>query len=60
MIYYEVIIDCGDGSNAVRRFKTLSEAQRCVELESEYGPVPDDPEEINTDSEWFFDTIEEE
>lgn len=61
MIYYEVIIDCGDGSSAVRRFRTLAEAWRCVEIESEYdGPQPEYPKLIDTESEDFFDILEEE
>lgn len=60
MIYYEVIIDCGDGSSAARRFRTPDEAWRCVEIESEYGPVPEDPILVDTESEDFFDINEEE
>lgn len=59
MKWFEVIIDCGDGSNAVRRYRTLEEANKCIEFESEYGPIPDDPVLVDTDSAGFFDDIEE-
>ncbi len=62
MIYYEIIIDGGDGSANVRRFKTLEKAEKYSELELEYsgmGPI-EGPYQVDTESADFFDEVPDE
>jgi len=56
MIWFEVVEDLGDGSSATRRFKTEEEASRYVTKNAEYCYSGYD--KVNTDSEWFWHTIE--
>lgn len=58
MIYFEVIEDLGDGSNATRRFKTREDAQKYVEQNEEW--CYDGFDIVDTDSPDFFDSVEEE
>lgn len=58
MIYFEVIEDLGDGSNATRRFKTREDAQKYVEQNEEW--CYDGFDIVDTDSPLFFDSVEEE
>lgn len=58
MKWYEVIEDCGDGSNVTRRFRTEEEAKRYVELNEEW--CYDGYDEVDTDSTYFWDEVEEE
>lgn len=58
MIYYEVVEDMGDGSNAVRKFKTAEEANLYCNLNEEW--CYDGYDVVDTDSPNFFDTVEDE
>ena len=52
MIWYEVIEDLGDGSCAVRRFKTWEEADFYLEENIDYCPSGYDT--VDTDSNYFW------
>lgn len=56
MQWYEIIVDSGDGSSHVRRYRTIEEAKEAIKIElDDYGMEPEGPDLIDTDSEDFFD-----
>lgn len=58
--WYENIVDSGDGSSHIRRYRTYEEAYRAGELELElYGIPVDGPTRVSTDEVGFFDEVEE-
>ena len=57
MIWWEIIEDLGDGSSATRRFRTKEEALKYESLNEEYCYSGID--EVDTESEWFFDEVQE-
>lgn len=57
MKWYEVVEDCGDGSSAVRRFRSEEEAQMYVE-NNPHCDV-DGFYEMDTDSPYFFTELDE-
>lgn len=58
MQWYEIIVDGGDGSYSVRRYRTIEEANEAIQLElDEYGMEPEGPNLVDTDSEGFFDEV---
>lgn len=69
MKWYECIEDLGDGSNATRRFRDLETANAWLEKKisnacgdyTEWDCYPLGPlEEVDTDSPYFWDDIDEE
>lgn len=58
MIWWELVEDSGDGSSCTRRFRTKEEALKYESLNEEwcYSGVW----EVDTESSWFFDEVEEE
>ena len=63
MKWYEFQDDCGDGTYAMRRFRTKEEADEARELmescswfqcDGDGSPVT----EVDTDSEYFFDSVD--
>lgn len=60
MKWYENIVNGGDGSYSVSRYRTIEEAQRAIQKELDWsGMEPDGPYLVDTDSEYFFDTVSE-
>lgn len=60
MIWYETIVDCGDGSSCVRRFRTLEEALLDNDREADFSGIPpEDPVLVDTESPGFFDEVQE-
>jgi hypothetical protein len=58
MKWYEIIIDGGDGSSSVHRYRTIEEANEAIQIEFEaYGMEPEGPNLVDTDSPDFFDTV---
>jgi len=57
MKWFEVVEDLGDGSSTTRRFRTKEEAGIYVDRHEEwcYSGV----DEVDTESKWFFDEVEE-
>lgn len=63
MKWYEIIDDLGDGSSAVRRFRTEEEAQAFLvycENNDWGGPIPTEYLEVDTNEMGFFDEVPEE
>ena len=61
MVYYQVIVDNGDGSSSTRRFKTRQDAKAWLEAQGnseefeEFGGYPyGDLEEVDTESKFFW------
>ena len=61
MIYYQVIVDNGDGSNSTHRFKTRQDANAWLETQGnseefeEFGAYPyGDLETVDTESKFFW------
>lgn len=64
MKWWEFSDDCGDGTSIMRRFRTKEEAEeaRAFLENSPYFQQDGDGSpihEIDTESSWFFDTIED-
>jgi hypothetical protein len=57
MIYYEVVVDGGDGSYNVARLRTEEEAEKYCEQND--GWCHEGYSEVDTDSPYFFDEVEE-
>lgn len=58
MKWFELVEDLGDGSSTTRRFRTQEEAEKYESMNEEwcYSGI----DEVDTDSPYFFDEIEEE
>lgn len=59
MKWYEIIVDNGDGSYSTRRYRTIDEAKQAIQIELDaFGMEPEGPDLVDTDSESFFDEVE--
>lgn len=62
MIWYEFMRDNGDGSYSSMRFKTREEAQEALdflETTKYFTSDGDGVNKVDTDSGWFWSTLEE-
>jgi len=57
MKWFELVEDLGDASSVTRRFRTQEEAEKYRSMNEEWCYSID---EVDTDSPYFFDEIEEE
>lgn len=61
MKWYEIVVDGGDGSVCVHRYRTIEEANEAIQIEEDsFGMTPEGPDLVDTDSEYFFDEVRHE